>query len=111
MLVSVCRGTDEEISAAFTDLGVETKSSDPKTRSKLARTLFDTAGPFQPPFAPGGALHDGAITELPAQFFMVVRIVQLIRALRARLDLDFSAAKHWESLAQNALNEVNAGTS
>lgn len=102
-----CRGTDEDISTAMANMGIQSTSPDASVQAKLGRDLFDTVGKFTLPFAPGGALSDtAAIIDFPKQFYMILRIIQLLRALSSRLDTNFSTAQQWVPLAERAVQEL-----
>jgi hypothetical protein len=90
----------------MSDMGIVTSTNDASIRAKQGRDLFDTAGKFYPPFGPGGTLSEASITHFPKHFFMVLRIVQLLRALSSRMELDFSTAKQWVPLAEQAVQEI-----
>lgn len=87
-------------------MGIETTDSSCGIRAKLGTDMFGTAGKLTDPFGPDSLLKKVSITDFPKQFFLVLRVVQLIRGLASRMDIEFSTAQQWKPLALKALKQT-----
>ena len=96
------RGDDHAIMDALLDLGVVFERRDPGSCATMATHLFDTRGAVPDPFSPESPLRANAITTFPRDMFFVMRTVQLLRGLKAHMDVPdgFSSADQWSVLAR-----------
>jgi hypothetical protein len=104
-LLVCCRQSDESISKALADLGVRTERDDIPIRAEMARGMFDTCGKVDP-FAEDSPIKNCAITDFPRHFFLVLRVVQLLRGLSSHMRIEFSSAQQWRPIAQKALRRA-----
>lgn len=83
-------------------LGVVFERPDPGTCAEVGAHLFDTRGALPDPFAPDSTLRSNAITTFPRDMFFVMRVVQLLRGLKAHMGVPdgFSCAEQWSHLAR-----------
>jgi len=103
LLSSSGRGDDHAIMDALLDLGVVFERRDPGSCAKMATHLFDTRGAIPDPFSPESPLRSNAITTFPRDMFFVMRVVQLLRGLKAHMNIPdgFSSADQWSVLARS----------
>jgi aarF domain-containing kinase len=102
------RQSDEAISHALANIGVRTEKDDITIRAEMARGMFDTSGTVDP-FADDSPMKDCAITDFPRQFFLVLRVVQLLRGLSSHMRVQFSSAQQWKPIALKALQRGQSG--
>lgn len=103
-----CRENKKEVSEALDDLGVVTELDDWAIRGRMATGMFDTKGKVDP-FDKDSPIKQCAITTFPADFFFVLRVVQLIRGLKQGMDVkDFSSAEQWKPYAEQAVRELSS---
>lgn len=84
-------------------MNIETTEDDCGIRAQLGRQMFGTAGKLIDPFGEESLLKKVAITDFPKQYFLLLRVVQLIRGLATRMDIHFSTAQQWKPWALQAL--------
>jgi hypothetical protein len=101
----LCRGNDEDISDAMLQMGILTEKPDAKLRAKQGRDMFGTIGQIGDPFAEDSPLRQSAILEFPKQYFLILRVVQLIRGLAARMDIEHNTSKQWLPIAKRAVHQ------
>ena len=85
---------------------IETTEDICSIRAQLGRQMFGTAGQLSDPFGPDSLLKKVAITDFPKHYFLLLRVVQLIRGLATRMDIEFSTAQQWKPLAKRALQQA-----
>lgn len=90
-------------------MGIQTGTDDPALRTELARGMFDTSGKVDP-FDEDSPIKKTAITDFPRQFFLVLRVVQLLRGLSSRMGVQFSSAEQWAPYAEALLKQGRADT-
>jgi predicted unusual protein kinase regulating ubiquinone biosynthesis (AarF/ABC1/UbiB family) len=98
-----CRENDGMISETMQKMGIATTDDNAALRSQMGRQMFGTAGKLDDPFSEDAIIRKVAITDFPKHYFLVLRVVQLIRGLATRMDIQFSTAQQWKPLAQKAL--------
>jgi hypothetical protein len=65
--------------------------------------MFDTTGKADP-FDEDSPIKQASIEKFPSDLFFVLRVIQLLRGLADGMGVDnFSTAKQWGPLAQQAL--------
>lgn len=87
-------------------MNIETTDDDSSIRAQLGRQMFGTAGKLIDPLGPDSLLKKVAVTDFPRNYFLVLRVVQLIRGLATRMDIQLSTAEQWRSLANHALQHT-----
>ncbi|XP_008672358.1 uncharacterized protein [Zea mays] len=95
---------------SFRELGIRTWAiSDNKLEElfQLSLRMFDTRLPpgvtVMSPFADDSSLTKIGVESFPEELFSVLRTIQLLRGLTVGMGLTFSCAKHWRSIAEDAL--------
>lgn len=74
----------------------------------MAISMFDTRGSADP-FSKDSALKQSAITSFPSDFFLVLRVVQLIRGLKQGMGVkNFSSAEQWKPYAEQAVRVLES---
>ena len=94
---------ERAIMDALFRLGVIFERPDPGTCAEAGVHLFDTRGALPDPFSPDSPLRSNAITTFPRDMFFVMRVVQLLRGLKAHMEVPdgFSSADQWSRLARH----------
>jgi hypothetical protein len=93
------------ISDTMRTMGIETTDDNAALRSHMGRQMFGTAGKLDNPFSEDAVIRKVAITDFPKHYFLVLRVVQLIRGLATHMDIQFSSAQQWKPLALKALRQ------
>ncbi|GMH36923.1 hypothetical protein BSKO_04796 [Bryopsis sp. KO-2023] len=108
-LIVALNGTDREaISKALDALGIVTETDNTDVRRKMAIGMFDTKGHVDP-FDKNSPIKQSAISKFPPDFFLVLRVVQLIRGLKEGMGVDeFSSAKQWKPYAERTLRDLGS---
>lgn len=101
-----CRDDDKAISDTMHGMCVETSDTDATIRATLGRQMFGTAGKLDNPFSEDSLIKKTAITDFPKQYFLVLRVVQLIRGLATRMDIEFSTAQQWKPFAESVIKQT-----
>ncbi|KAK9834339.1 hypothetical protein WJX81_008600 [Elliptochloris bilobata] len=95
-----------EVSAALAGLGIRTGPGLESLRVRIAYGMFDTRGRIDP-FSADSPLKLIRVEEFPADFFFVLRVVQLLRGIATAMSInDFSVAVQWRPFAEAALQSV-----
>ena len=94
---------ERDVMDALFRLGLIFERADPGTCAEAGVHLFDTRGALPDPLSPDSPLRSNAITTFPRDMFFVMRVVQLLRGLKAHMEVPdgFSSAEQWSRLARN----------
>lgn len=106
-MVHACRDNSTDISCALEDMGIKIETTDVELSAQHGKNMFDTIGEIDV-FAEDNPLKKAQISEFPKDYFLILRVVQLIRGLASHMDVDFSTAKQWEPFAKRSLREKAA---
>jgi hypothetical protein len=96
------RNSDKAVARALDEMGIKTGSPSDAISAEFARGMFDTTGTVDP-FSDDSPIKQAPITDFPKQFFLVLRVVQLMRGLASRMDVEFGLADQWRPFAEAAL--------
>lgn len=97
LTVALMQKNDEEMVAAFRELGFETKSNDPDSLVALGNSFFDSTGPDQRPYVDQDVMPEvnerlarileaNPVTRIPPDILMIFRVLGLMSGLQKRLD-------------------------
>eukprot|EP00238_Polyblepharides_amylifera_P014371 CAMPEP_0196587874 /NCGR_PEP_ID=MMETSP1081-20130531/58874_1 /TAXON_ID=36882 /ORGANISM="Pyramimonas amylifera, Strain CCMP720" /LENGTH=432 /DNA_ID=CAMNT_0041910197 /DNA_START=162 /DNA_END=1460 /DNA_ORIENTATION=+ len=102
---------DEDVLTAMDMMGVLTKNPHQASRLKHASNMFDTLGSLDA-FSAESVLKLNPITRFPTDYFLVVRVIQLLRALAHNMEVDdFSCVHQWQGYAGTAIKNAKRGQS
>ncbi|KAK9817253.1 hypothetical protein WJX72_011900 [[Myrmecia] bisecta] len=94
LIMAMADGSEQQVSQAVSELGIQTAAGTDALRSEMAFGMFDTRGRVDP-FDANSPLKKMAIEKFPGDFFFVLRVVQLLRGLANKMDIeDFSCVAH-----------------
>ncbi|CAO2840463.1 unnamed protein product [Amaranthus hypochondriacus] len=95
---------------SYRELGINTfsKCEDEENEMlKLAQAMFDTQLPpgvtMLQPFSEGSSIKKISVEGFPEELFSVLRTVHLLRGLSVGMGLNYSCAKDWRPIAEEAL--------
>ena len=95
--------SDRAVAETLEGLGVDVQNKHDHLRSaQIARGMFSTEGDVNP-FSPDSPIKGNAVKTFPRDLFFVLRVVQLLRGLKAAMGedvRDFSSARRWRHLAR-----------
>jgi len=114
LTAATLRGDDEEMVAAFRDLGFRTKSDDPESLRVLGRSFWEATGPDAKPYVDpdvipelneriARSLKDNPVTEIPPDFLLIFRVLGLMSGLQKRLESNVDMMQTIRPYAESSL--------
>ncbi|MFQ5381055.1 MAG: ABC1 kinase family protein [Dehalococcoidia bacterium] len=117
LTVATLRGDDDEMVAAFRDLGFRTKSDDPQSLRVLGRSFWEATGPEARPYVDpdvipelneriARSLRENPVTQIPPDFLLIFRVLGLMSGLQKRLQSNVNMMQTIRPYAESSMTDT-----
>ncbi|XXG62348.1 hypothetical protein AAC387_Pa05g0720 [Persea americana] len=113
LIIAIAENNPIKASDSYKELGIQTLSTcadEQRELLKLAQSMFDTKLPpgltMMSPFSEDASIKKTAVQTFPGELFSVLRTVHLLRGLSVGLGINYSCAKQWKPIAEEALYDA-----